>query len=89
MKVVFGDKPETILFTKPDKNSKKTNHVLMGTYLQVTNEKSGWYEVVTKSAGRGGWVKKSDVRDNPGLKVFYVDVGQGDGAIIELSLIHI
>ena len=83
MKAVFGDKPETILFTKPNKNSKKTNHVLMGTYLQVIEENNGWYNVVTKSAGRGGWVKKSDVRDNPGLKVFYVDVGQGDGAIIE------
>lgn len=82
-KIVFGDKAETILHSQPKTSSRKLNHVLMGTYLVVEEERGNWYRVVTKSEGKGGWVKKDDVRDNPGLKIFYVDVGQGDGAIIE------
>lgn len=81
--IVYGNQPETILRSHPKKRASKRNHVLMGTYLEVVDEDGDWLKVVTKSAGRGGWVRKSDVRDNPGLKVFYVDVGQGDGAIIE------
>lgn len=81
--IVFGNKPETILHSRPHKDSRKTNHVLLGTYLEVIEENANWYKVITKSAGKGGWVQKSHVRDNAGVKLFYVDVGQGDGAIIE------
>ena len=81
--VVYGNEPETILYEAPSKNSKRLNHVLMGTYLKVKETDGDWHKVTTRSAGRGGWVHKDHVRDNPGLKVFYVDVGQGDGAIVE------
>jgi beta-lactamase superfamily II metal-dependent hydrolase len=57
--------------------------VLLGTYLAVVETKGEWLRVETRSEGPGGWVHKDDVRTNPGLKIFYVDVGQGDGAIIE------
>jgi|GEM_PF-674657 len=80
---VYGDKPETILYERPTRQSRKLNHVLLGTYLIVTDEDGDWLHVTTRSEGPGGWVHRSDVRDDPGLKIFYVDVGQGDGAIIE------
>ncbi len=80
---VYGDKPETILYENPSRHAKKLNHVLLGTYLIVKAEEGDWLNVTTHSEGPGGWVHQDDVRDNPGLKVFFVDVGQGDGAIIE------
>lgn len=81
--IVYGNQPETILYSSPSKSSKKLNHVLLGTYLVVQQTDGLWHKVTTRSAGRGGWVHSGDVRNNPGLKIFYVDVGQGDGAIIE------
>jgi hypothetical protein len=56
----------------------------MGTWLKVLQKDGAWYEVEPRSnRGKGGWVRKSHTRTTPVLKVFFVDVGQGDGAIIE------
>lgn len=80
---VYGNKPETILRQRPSSRAPATNHVLMGTYLRVIEEADGWYLVKTRRSGPGGWVNRSDVRSDPGLKIFFVDVSQGDGALIE------
>jgi beta-lactamase superfamily II metal-dependent hydrolase len=82
-KVVYGDKPETILREQPSKGAPPINHVLLGTYLEVLEEEGDWLLVATRRSDPGGWVHRDDVRDDPGLKIFYVDVGQGDGALIE------
>lgn len=84
--IVFADHPETILRQQPKKSSKKKNHVLLGTLLEVQSEAgsdSQWYKVKTRRAGKGGFVKKSHVSNTPPLKIFFVDVGQGDGTLIE------
>jgi beta-lactamase superfamily II metal-dependent hydrolase len=81
--VVYGDKPETILRKHPAKKASAINHVLLGTYLEVLDEEGDWYLVATRRSGPGGWVHRDDVRDDPCLKVFFVDVAQGDGALIE------
>jgi beta-lactamase superfamily II metal-dependent hydrolase len=81
--IVFADKPETILREQPNASAKVLNHVLMGTWLKVVDEGGSFFKVETRKAGPGGWVLKNDVRSTPILKIFYVDVGQGDGAIIE------
>ncbi len=84
MKVVFANKPETILRKHPRSNASAANHVLMGTWLQVLECNDRWLKVKPRSnRGSGGWVSKSDTRSMPALKVFFVDVGQGDGAIVE------
>ena len=82
MPTVYGNKPETVLYKAP-KSRKRTNHVLLGTWLEVINSEDGWYEVRTAGRGPSGWVRKSDVTTTPAFKAFFVDVGQGDGAIIE------
>jgi len=79
---VFGDKPETLLFKSPS-SSTKVNHVLLGTMLEVLEVKGAWLKVSALGRGKSGWVKKSDTRDTPIFKVFFVDVGQGDGVIVE------
>jgi beta-lactamase superfamily II metal-dependent hydrolase len=35
------------------------------------------------AAGPDGWVKRSHTKKEQGLKIFFVDVGQGDGALVE------
>ena len=81
--VVYGNQPETILRSDHRKSASKKNHVLLGTWLEVTDQHGDWLKVKTAGRGPGGWVHKDDVKDSPCLKVFFVDVGQGDGAIIE------
>ncbi len=79
---VYGNKPETILYKSPN-GKKSINHVLLGTWLEVIDSNDEWLEVKTAGRGPGGWVRRSDVVETPALKIFFVDVGQGDGAIIE------
>ena len=80
---IFGNKPETILRKSARGNAGKTNHVLMGSILEVKDVSGDWFKVDSLGKGKSGWVNKNDVRDDPILKIFFVDVGQGDGAIIE------
>jgi len=80
---VYGDKPETILRLSAKKSARKTNHVLMGSILEVVGTDGDWLKVSSLGKGKGGWAHKDDVRDDPILKIFFVDVGQGDGAIVE------
>mgnify|MGYP000672261388 CR=1 FL=1 len=82
METVYGNKAETLIF-KTDKFKRVINHVLLGTRLDVVNEKQDAYEIDARGRGKSGWVKKKDVRNTPILKIFFVDVAQGDGAIIE------
>lgn len=82
MKIVFGDKSETLIY-KTDQLKKIENHVLLGTRLDVVSETTNSYQVDARGKGQSGWVKKSDVSETPALKIFFVDVAQGDGAIIE------
>ena len=84
--IVFADYPETILRKQAKKSAKKQNHVLLGTLLEVQGEAgsdSEWYEVKTRRAGKGGFVQKDHVSETAPLKMFFVDVGQGDGTLIE------
>jgi beta-lactamase superfamily II metal-dependent hydrolase len=81
--IVFCDKAETILRSSPKRKSKPTNTLLLGSLLEVEEMKGEWYYVNTRRKGEPGWIHKNDVKENPCLKIFYVDVGQGDGVLIE------
>lgn len=82
MKTVYGDRSETFIY-KTDLLKKVINHVLLGARLDVVSETNNAYKIDARGRGKSGWVKKEDVTKTPALKVFFVDVGQGDGAIIE------
>lgn len=66
-----------------DKGVKKLNSILMGTYVAIKRAEGNWYRVDT--AGPGGWMHKDSLSDEMGLKIFFLDVGQGDGALIEIG----
>ncbi|MCP5021136.1 MAG: MBL fold metallo-hydrolase [bacterium] len=80
---VYANRQETILRQDPKAKAKELNHVLLGTYLEVLDSKGSYYQVATRRAGPGGWVAKADTTESTPLKVFFVDVGQGDGTLIE------
>lgn len=59
----------------------------MGTYVTVVEDLGDFLKVIT--VGTDGCMKKSDLSYHMGLKIFYLDVGQGDGVLIELGNIRI
>ena len=82
MNHVFGNRPETVLRSRPTKSS-GGKHVLMGTWLNVLQIQGDWLFVEKRDRSKQGWVHRQDITETSPLKIFYVDVGQGDGAIVE------
>lgn len=81
----YAAKNESAVYESVSNNKgvKIINRLLMGTYVGISEESGDYFKVAT--AGPDGWMKKSDLTDNMGLKVFYLDVGQGDGVLIEIG----
>ncbi|HRB26902.1 MAG TPA: hypothetical protein PLH81_00005 [Niabella sp.] len=65
------------------KGKKPINKLLLGTYVKIVQQDSDWYKVV--SAGPDGWMHANSLSDNMGLKIFFLDVGQGDGVLMEIG----
>lgn len=60
------------------------NTILMGSYVKLLDEqREGWQKVVAFSIE--GWIKAEALGDSPDFKCFYIDVGQGDAALIEMG----
>lgn len=55
--------------------------------MTITAEEGDFYKVIT--AGPNGWMRKTDLADTMGIKIFYLDVGQGDGILIEVGKLRI
>lgn len=79
----YAAKNELPVYDRNTPGKKTINKVLLGTFLGVIDDDGDYYMVET--AGPDGWVKKRDVTDNKDLKVFYIDVGQGDATLIEIG----
>ena len=79
---VYAGKPETKLRKKPKGKSVETT-VLLGAWLGVIDERDDGI-IKVKAFGKEGWVHEADeTMPDMGLKLFFVDVGQGDGCLIE------
>lgn len=63
------------------KGKKIINRILMGTYVTILEKSGDWYRVAT--AGPDGWIHAENLADEMGLKIFFLDVGQGDGVLLE------
>lgn len=66
-----------------NKGKKIVNRILMGTYVKIVEEQGNWMKVIT--AGPDGWMHKDDLSEMMGLKIFFLDVGQGDGMLLEIG----
>lgn len=65
------------------KGKNPINKILMGTYVRVIENNGAWLKVET--AGPDGWMSASDLSNEMGLKIFFLDVGQGDGVLLEVG----
>jgi beta-lactamase superfamily II metal-dependent hydrolase len=82
---VFANLKETPLRKLAKSNASVNYYALMGQYLRILEENANWYKVIPLNIGKIGWVQKSHTIDKPQLKIFVVDVGQGDGVFVESS----
>ena len=75
---------DTCLKKKRSDKDTKGRQLLLGARLHVdaSNVQSGQVPA-TDMSGKTGFVKVSNISPSQQLKVFYVDVGQGDGTLIE------
>jgi len=88
--VKYSATNEARIYKKPKiegDRQRPINQVLHGTWLGVLDVAQDWYFV--RTAGEDGWIHKDDTSDHMGLKVFFVDVGQGDAVLIEVGDIRI
>ncbi len=86
LKIKYAATNEAVIYSKISDNKpagKPINKILMNTWLGVLEESGDWYRVVT--AGDDGWIRKSDTKDVQDLKLFFIDVQQGDGALLEVG----
>lgn len=65
------------------KGKKPINKILMGTYVKVISENEGWTKIYAFK--KNDWIRSSDLSNNMGLKIFFLDVGQGDGVLLEVG----
>lgn len=84
LKIQYAANNEVSIYDKPTPKGRKIiNKLLLGTWMGVVEENDDFYRVVT--AGKDGWVKKVDSEDELHLKLFFVDVGQGDAVLCEIG----
>lgn len=81
IRVQYAAKPETRVYSEPE-DGRTINRILLGTWAGVIADEGG-NRVKVVTAGPDGWVDRDDLRDTMGLKIFFVDVGQGDGVLVE------
>lgn len=81
LRVAYADQPETAVY-RAEIGSSTVNKILLGTWVGVV-EDNGGERVRVVTAGPDGWVERDELRDDCGLKIFFVDVGQGDGVLVE------
>lgn len=81
IRVQYGAQPETRVYNRAQ-GGRTINKILLGTWAGVVQDNGG-ERVRVVTAGPDGWIRRNDLRDSPGLKIFFVDVGQGDGVLVE------
>ena len=89
MKARYAAGPTAIVFKDEDgkKSSKKLIQLLWGDLVDLREEPPGNFAKVRVRIDEGtkmydGWMKKSDIQEEPVLEVTFVDIGQGDGCLM-------
>ncbi len=81
LQAVYAAKPETNIYQSETSN-RIVNRILLGTWAGIVEDHGG-DRVRVITAGPDGWLERDDIRHDEGLKIFFVDVGQGDGMLVE------
>lgn len=79
MATKFAAYPTALIFDQP--NGKPKKQLLWGDYVALTGPASnGWQPV--KSRGVAGFMAEATLTDERLLEIVFVDIGQGDGALV-------
>ena len=79
MATKFAGYPTALIYDQP--NGKPTKQLLWGDYVSLTGAaNAGWQPV--KSRGVAGFMPETSLRDERLLEIVFVDIGQGDGALV-------
>jgi beta-lactamase superfamily II metal-dependent hydrolase len=77
----FAGYPSVVMLDKP--GGKAVNQLLWGDWLlrrKGVRPQDGFVEISAR--GSRGWVKEDDIQDKRLLEIVFVDIGQGDGALV-------
>lgn len=79
-KTAYAGYPSVVMYKGPAKKG-PVQHLVWGDWLRVkATRPDGWCEV--HSRGADGWVRKDQIQNERLLEVVFVDIGQGDGALM-------
>jgi beta-lactamase superfamily II metal-dependent hydrolase len=84
-RIAFAGFPSAAVYelgtrTTPPAKLKPLRQLLWGDFLTVLDEVGGFLRVRVR--GSEGWIRKTDTQANRLLEIVFVDIGQGDGALV-------
>ena len=77
----YSGYPKTLVYKEPGKTP--VQQLIWGDWLRLTDKPggpAGWVSV--RARGVDGWMKDADIQTDRLLEVIFVDIGQGDGALV-------
>lgn len=79
-RIRYAGYPSAVVYDAP--GGKPVQHLLWGDWLSLLSARprNGWHEV--RARGVPGWMKAADIQENRLLEIVFVDIGQGDGALV-------
>lgn len=80
-KVTYARVPK-LQFRAEKGKGKVTNAVLGGSWVNVLEDPGDGFLKV-RAFQKEGWVKKADTGSDDSVRLYFVDVGQGDGCLVE------
>ncbi len=85
--IKFAGYPSAIIYELGDGNDppaklKAAKHLLWGDYMTVKGQSSDGTLLKVYSRGVEGWIRKEETQSKRLLEIVFVDIGQGDGALV-------
>ncbi len=83
----FAGFPSAIIYelgdgTNPPAKLKAAKNLLWGDYMTVKGQSNDGNFLKVFSRGVEGWIREKDTQTNRLLEIVFVDIGQGDGALV-------
>jgi beta-lactamase superfamily II metal-dependent hydrolase len=77
--IAYAGYPSAVVFDEP--NGKAVQHLLWGDWIRIEGTgTNGWMKVHAR--GQDGHMRATDIQETRLLELVFVDIGQGDGALL-------
>jgi len=77
----FAGYPAPFIRETPSGRGEKKQQLLWGDFVTLLGEESGDW-VTIRGRNEEGWIRRTELQAERLLEVNFVDIGQGDGALI-------